>query len=152
MARSRGTGTTCGGIRGRHRARSRIAEIFQLLRLQRATGMFIISGRPRGFADAVPSSIVFGRALFLGYRWRWADISSELTVSLDASGITREAIDGARLVFQVRRRARGIHGGMGNHWRSRKAFGRYANNMMRHRLAAAEALAGTAVAAMVRYL
>src|SRR5258706_16056037 len=31
---------------------------------------------------------------------------------------------------------------MGNHWGSRKAFGRYANNAMRHRLAAAEDVSG----------
>jgi hypothetical protein len=31
---------------------------------------------------------------------------------------------------------------MRNHWRSRKAFRRYANDVMRHRLAAAEDISG----------
>jgi len=31
---------------------------------------------------------------------------------------------------------------VGNHWRSRKAFGRYANNVMRNGLAAAEDVSG----------
>jgi len=49
---------------------------------------------------------------------------------------------GGAVLASRKRRARWINGGMRNHWRSRKAFRRYANDVMRHRLAAAEDISG----------
>src|SRR5882762_8128998 len=91
------------------------------------------------------SSIIFRRRQFpLRYRWRWTHISPGGSgTGWSASGDDARGDRRSRYWLSRQGGAHGgINGGVGNHWRSRNPFGRHANNVMRHRLAAAEDMSG----------